>query len=449
MKAITTTGVTVGRKKSWLGRAVWAPVLAALLLLAGMPQASAADSFYDYQGAASLATIKPGTVLRVRTVQAHLGPIPLPYDAVQILYRSTDMLGNPTTNVTSVLKARNRPASQKVIAYGSFYDSLNPRDQPSLALAGRGNTQLGGGIANVETLLTLGYVNQGYTVVVTDTEGQTANFAAGPEYGRNTLDALRAVLGAKQTGLTNKAKFALVGYSGGAIATSWAAELAPTYAPDIQPKLIGASMGGVLVHPGHNLAYVDGSLIWAGVMPMAVVGVARAFKMDLTPYLSKRGLSVFRQLERASIIDILRFPGVTWKSLAKPQYAKPEMVPEFVRSVNQLILGKGTPAIPLMIYQGAGGVAEGTPVNKQYGAGDGVMVAGDVRELARTYCGRGVPVEYRQFNSLSHVGTAPKWIDATAKWLKDRFAGVAATSNCGSVAAGNSLAAVKLLPAAK
>ena len=79
----------------------------------------------------------------------------------------------------------------------------------------------------------------------------------------------------------------MLGYSGGAIASEWAAELAPTYAPDVNGRLIGAAIGGVLVHPAHNLHYVGGTYFWAGVMPMALIGIARAFEIDFTPYLSR------------------------------------------------------------------------------------------------------------------------------------------------------------------
>ena len=119
---------------------------------------------------------------------------------------------------------------------------------------------------------------QGYTVVVADTEGETTDFAAGPEYGINTLDSLRAALASPATGLPGTTKIGLIGYSGGAIATEWAAELAPSYAPDINQNLVGAAFGGVLVDPAHNLHYVSGSSIWAGVIPMAIItfGVPRA-----------------------------------------------------------------------------------------------------------------------------------------------------------------------------
>ena len=37
-------------------------------------------------------------------------------------------------------------------------------------------------------------------------------------------------------------RVAIVGYSGDAIATEWAAELALTYAPDVNARMIGAAV---------------------------------------------------------------------------------------------------------------------------------------------------------------------------------------------------------------
>ena len=74
---------------------------------------------------------------------------------------------------------------------------------------------------------------------------------------------------------------------------------------------------------------------------------------------------------------------------------------------NKLIMGTGgTPTIPLFIGQGANGVLEGTPGDKAgIGAGDGVMIAGDVRTLARGYCAKGTKVQYEQYDALSHVSS--------------------------------------------
>ena len=60
----------------------------------------------------------------------------------------------------------------------------------------------------------------------------------------------------------------------------------PDIRADVNGRLIGAAIGGVLVHPAHNLHYVGGTYFWAGLMPMALIGIARAFEIDFTPYLS-------------------------------------------------------------------------------------------------------------------------------------------------------------------
>ncbi|WP_223206332.1 lipase family protein [Streptomyces xanthii] len=302
----------------------------------------------------------------------------------------------------------------------------------------------GGLIPNGESLLLVPLLLAGYNVVIPDSQGQTADFAAGPEYGTNTLDSIRAASRAPGTGLDSRTRVGLAGYSGGAIATHWAAALAPSYAPDVNRRLVGYAEGGLLVDPAHNLRYIGGSSVWAGVAPMAVIGAARAYDIDFTPYLNSYGREVFNKLEHASIVNALgQYPGLTWKKMVKPQYADPNSVPAFVEAVNKLNLGSAaTPTIPGYIAQGNGGVFEGTLSNLPgIGRGDGVMVAGDVRSLARQYCDKGsAAVKYRQYDLLSHVGAAVPWAPTALTWLNDRFAGKTAPSDCGRIPAGNSLA---------
>ena len=91
--------------------------------------------------------------------------------------------------MTSVIRSITGD-SGKAVSYHSFYDSLNPADSPSRAIAG--DLTLGGVIPNAEALFVTPLVLHGYNVVIPDTEGQTADFAAGPEYGTTTLDSIRA-----------------------------------------------------------------------------------------------------------------------------------------------------------------------------------------------------------------------------------------------------------------
>ena len=227
----------------------------------------------------------------------------------------------------------------RVISFQSAYDSLDRNDQPSHAIAG--GLTFGGIVPNVESAVFGLFLTQGFAVIVPDTEGQRADFAAGPEYGMNTLDSIRAAFNSSTVGLPADARIALLGYSGGAIASEWAAELAPTYAPDVNGRLIGAAIGGVLVHPAHNLHYVGGTYFWAGVMPMALIGIARAFEIDFTPYLSPHGLQLFRGMQTTSIVNVLgqpRYWRLEWTDVVKPEYPTPESLPLFVTLANELIM---------------------------------------------------------------------------------------------------------------
>jgi hypothetical protein len=396
------------------------------------------DPFYSYTGPPPLPDHLPGAVLKTRSVPYHILGFPTLLETTQLLYRSTSQTGKPTVNVTSVIQPLELRDKTKVISYQSAYDSLSQNDEPSYAISG-GPPTLGGVVPNVELGVFGPFLAEGYTVIVPDTEGQRADFAAGPEYGMNTLDSIQAAF--NSSAIDSDAKVAMLGYSGGALATEWAAELAPTYAPDVNKHLIGAAMGGVLVHPAHNLHYVEGSWIWAGVMAMALVGIARAFEIDFTPYLSAHGAKLYKNMQNASIVDVLglKYAGLKWDDLAKPKYPTPESIPLYVTCANQLIMGTGgTPTIPLFIGQGAGGEREGTPGNKPgIGAGDGVMIAGDVRTLARDYCAAGTTVHYEQYDALSHVLSLVPWLPNSIAWIKQRFAELPPPQNCSSIRPGN------------
>lgn len=407
------------------------------------------DDFYTDTAGVQLDSVPPGTVLKTRTVDYHVAGIPLPLTAVQLTYRSTDALGAPTVNVTSVIRPPGASGS-KVVSFQSMYDSLNPADNPSRAIAadvrlgsltpsGR-NVEAGSLIASGETIEFAPLLAQGYTVVIPDTEGQDAHFGAGPENGLHTLYSLRAARSAPQTGIAPDAKIGLMGYSGGAIATNWAAILAPEYAPDINADLVGTAEGGILAAPANSLKYANGSLGWAGVVGMAVVGIARSYHIDFTPYLSDFGKRVVAQLQDASILNVLfQYPGLTWQQMMKPEFADPNSVPEYVDIVNKLNMNTAAlPTTPLFVAQGANGILEATlPGGPGIGPGDAIMVTGDVRAMVNRYCDAGVPVEYDQHDLLDHGLALTAWLAHSPQWLADRFAGLPAPTNCGHIAPGN------------
>ena len=80
---------------------------------------------------------------------------------------------------------------------------------------------------------------------------------------------------------------------------------------------------------------------------MAIVGIARAFEIDFTPYLSASGVKRYNDMMTASIVNVLgQYPGLRWTDLASPVYPTPESLPLYVTQANKLIMGTGgTPTI--------------------------------------------------------------------------------------------------------
>lgn len=392
---------------------------------------AAGDSFYTYSGSAPLESYAPGTVLKTRTVAYHVVGIPVPLQAVQLLYRSTGQRGQATANVTSVVRPPVSLGAPKAVSYQSFYDSLNPADGPSRAIAG--DFRIPGVINNFEGIFLAPWLSRGYTVLFPDTEGQSADFAAGPEYGMNTLDSIRAAYNSPATGLNKNTKVGAIGYSGGSIATGWAAQLAPSYAPDVNRNLVGAAEGGVLVNPRTNLDYVNGTPVWAGVLLMALIGAGRSFDIDVTQYLNDKGKALYDRFADGSIITVLpQTGGLTYESIVKPEYADSiDSIPPFADAVAKLNrLSAASPTVPVYIGQGTNGLLEGTP---GIGKGDGVMVAADVRALARQFCADGTRVQYNQYDALSHGTTAVAWFPTALVWLEARLAGLPAPTTCARI----------------
>lgn len=184
-----------------------------------------------------------GDVLRTRKVDlAFLQIDEINYEAAyQILYRTTGAYENdPSTTVTTVIIPHNAKRD-KLVNYMIYTDAAGAQCAPSYAM------RKGGKIAtdlalNYQQLLFSTLLEEGYIMTLPDHQGPTRAFAAGRLEGRMSLDGIRATLNYERIGLSKKSKVASFGYSGGAIASGWAAALQPSYAPEI--NAVGFAMGG-------------------------------------------------------------------------------------------------------------------------------------------------------------------------------------------------------------
>lgn len=391
------------------------------------PQLPSQDPFYTYSG--SLADVAPGTVLKTRAITMSEVGLTAPFSASQALYRTTGELGQPTMTVATIIKPL-LPAPTRIVSYQTAYDGLGSKCDPSFTLQGGSS---GDSTSSAEEQLIMAYVAAGDTVVVPDYEGVDLEWGAGQASGYGTLDGIRAaehVLGLSASGTP----VAVVGYSGGSIATEFASELQPAYAPRLD--LVGAAEGGIPVDFAHNLSYINGSQGWSGVIPAVLVGIGRAFKLDIAKYASAYGIKVARQVQDECINSFFgNYPGLTIQKLLKRRYQNFLAIPQIARITNHLeMTTSGTPNGPLLVG-----------VGNSDGTGDGVMIARDVQELAHTYCQRGVSVQFKEYDGQDHTGAAIQFLPAAVAWVTERLSGVPATNGCGSIAAGNSLAPLPVL----
>ncbi|MFJ9370303.1 lipase family protein [Nocardia sp. NPDC101769] len=351
-----------------------------------------------------------GTVLRTRTVPLAPTTVPLPIEATQMLYSTTGQFGEPDATVATLIRPPVTSGPLRLISYQTAYDSLSAGCDPSYALRG------GGGGAPQDALIIAGYLTAGFTVVVSDYEGSDLAYGAGRASGTATLDGIRAAL--QTLGAPDTIPVGMSGFSGGSIATEFAAELAPSYAPELD--IIGAAAGGMPVDMADTIDYVDGSPQWALVLPYVMQGAARGFGLDLTPYLSDHGRDIMAQIADHCVSNGPQFPGLHLSDLLRPEYQDYRSIPGFARILTQNRMGSaGTPTAPMLL--GAGNVD---------GIGDGVIVAAGERDLAADYCRRGVSVQYVEYLGLNHLLAGALFVPAAQAFLMARFADAPPDSGC-------------------
>lgn len=392
------------------------------------------DPFYRYTGTRPLRDLAPGTVLKARATTLHQAGVPTGIRGEQLLYRTTDERGRPIATVGTLYRPPLRLfARPRVVSVQFAYDALDAKCDPSYMLAG--GPPLGGTTYNVpsqaEITAVLTLLAQGYTVVASDYEGPGLHWFAGRTSGRAVLDGIRAAI-RRDPDVTWSTPVGLIGYSGGGIATQWASQYAASYAPELAIR--GAAAGGFVPHIPHMLRYIDGSPLWGGVMPAILQGVARAYAVDLGPYLSDYGKQVMQRISTQCIAEFQsEYPGLRLARLFKPAYSDPFAAPPLAYLANRQIMGRdGTPDHPVF-YR----------VGNLDGTGDTIIVAGDMRQLAYQYCRRGVRVDFGVLPGMEHLTAALTFYAQAETWLRDRLAGRPALDRCAGIQPGSSLAPVR------
>lgn len=387
--------------------AVFAAFVAALVMAPSPASAAIPDPATDpfYAAPANLGTLAPGTVIRTRAVVVNLigyGGFGLPVlaDSKQIMVRSNDSKGNPAAVIATVLTPLVG-ARHQLLAYQPAIDSLGSKCNPSYTL--RDGTEK-------EAAIIATAVAAGLTVVVPDHEGPRNAYAAGRMAGHAVLDSIRGAISLPSSNLAGAAtKVGMVGYSGGAIATGWAGQLAPSYAPELH--VVGVASGGTPADLEAAGSLMDGGP-FGGLYVGASLGMSREYP-ELRSIFNAAGIAMSDQIKDYCDAQLaLRAYDSVEKYSDDPAPLKTP-VAQAVLADNKL--GATPPAAPYYLWQSKF---------------DELIPWDSVNKLDQQWCGEGAQVQFVTNYTSEHVTGAIEMIPTALPWLLDRFDGKAFTGNC-------------------
>ena len=364
------------------------------------------------QAPAGFEAAVPGAVLRSRQVRvAFLGIVPQAVVAYQLLYRTTDLTGAPQAAITTVIRPAGVAVDPEapVVSYQCAIDAVASTGFPSYVL--RWHAKLAnvfGGPPAWEFVPMACALSRGWRVLVPDHGGARGRWIAPREPGYCVLDGIRAAQNFEPAGIARTAPVALWGYSGGGLATGWAAEMWSSYATEL--NVVGAVLGAPVGDPGAVFSDLDGSL-YAGLPNMAVASLMREYpdlRRLVETHADASGQSLLTRLESMSMIAALA-RGCLRRSGRFLDRPLEEILatPEIRRLFDELRLGQTAPAIPVLIVQA---------IHDQF------INVRHIDALANNYLAGGAQVSYLRDRLSEHALLFPLSVPTALRWISNRFA---------------------------
>ncbi|PMD40904.1 LIP-domain-containing protein [Hyaloscypha variabilis F] len=370
-----------------------------------------------YQPPAGYETAAPGAILASRLTPSTLSAFqtfPLSIKAAyQLLYRTTNSLGGPEVTVTTVLIPYSADTT-KLISYQIAEDATYINCAPSYVLQTGSNTTYAG-TGSLEVLLITAALNQGWIVNVPDWEGPNSTFIAGIQAGQATLDSVRAALASGDiTGVSSKAQVQMWGYSGGALASEFAAELQANYAPEI--NFVGTAIGGTTPNITNVYNTINNGL-FAGLNTAGILSLAKAYP-DFNTYLQSvlvpsKAAAFDAANERCFYADVVdyAYQNIDTYFTNGAAFFNDSVVVSILTSGATMGL-HGTPSMPLLVYKAVA---------------DEISPIADTDALVAKLCSQGTKITYIRDYFGEHFIQAATSVGAVIDFFKDNFNGVSPT----------------------
>lgn len=373
------------------------------------PRMVGEDPFFD--APARFADAPVGTVLRYRDASiGFLGRVKQKVTATQLLYRTQNMHGEPEVTVTTVIApARGIDPTAPLVSYQCAIDSLHPKTFPSYVLQHGVRTD-DASFPQIEYVFIAAAVAKGWTVSVPDHGGQSGRWGIPREPGYMVLDGLRACLAHAPFGLAPDTRIGVWGYSGGGLATSWAAETAPSYAPEL--NVIAGAVGAPVSDPGNVFVYLNNTL-FTGLPTLVIAALAReypALREVLAEHVDDKGRKIFyedalqwspeRAIRKMAHKDFGYYCDLSFEEIAR--------LPKLLEIFDDIRPGQSSPTVPMLVVQSTK---------------DQISPAEDAAAHVDRYTAGGTHVEYRTDQWSDHFSMHFMSAPMLLGWLADRLDG--------------------------
>jgi hypothetical protein len=374
-------------------------------------QTPADDPFYGVP--AGIEGLANGTVVDAREVTATQFSYPIDANAWQVRFKTQDTTGAASAYITTVLVPRTAwagPGPRPVLSYQMPEDGVGLKCSPSWVLT-KGIAAPTNTTPDAQTVAQA--VDRGWTVVVPDYEGPNSAWLGSDGQARGVLDSLRAARAFQPAGIDPKAPIGVWGYSGGAIASSTAAQLQPAYAPDV--KLAAVALGGNNASIRGGLDAFDGSP-FGGAIIIGLIGLDRAYpEYRLTDFLNESGKAKVAASQEDCIADAAaRHPAFRAADGLKDVNALngPPWTEVFRRASP--LTYPGVPAAPVYDY---------------HAKDDELAPIGPSRLLLERFCRAGVTVQQVEHDG-EHFTEVGNGEPGAVAFLTARFAGAPPVNTC-------------------
>ena len=344
---------------------------------------------------------RPGEIVRAEPMDAYLVPgVRLRARAWRVLYRSTGANGEPTAvSGTVLLPTGTRRRVRALLGFAIGTHGIGDVAAPSRLLSQGLDWEAG--------LMAMALA-RGFALAVTDYQGLGTpgdhSYMVGRALGPNVLDSMRAARALAPEELPQDGPAAIIGYSEGGFAAAWAAQLQPTYAPEIE--LSGVAAGAAAADMEVAGPRLSGSF-FSFFMAYGGIGYAAAYpELELEPYLTPQARDGIEELRRSTVIQAaVKGPHFMHASdLTDPNVLE---MPEWRKRLRENRLGETPPQTPVLLH---------------HAKNDQIVSFGQSKQLLEDWQARGADVRlYITRGGVDHITGAIAGTPVALEWLSRRI----------------------------